>query len=113
MVSFEKTDAILSELLKVNGDDYQEEIAREEIAELIAELGKCITTLSQMLAGINHVKRCKIALGDLCGEIADVDLTINYLKLITDPELIENIKQKKIAKLREMVDNGQNQNLQP
>ena len=95
---------VLAKALQINGDDFQIDMAKEEIAELISELGKCITNLSSLLAGVNHLKRNKIVLGDLCGEIADAELTLNYLRMVTDPVLIDEFKEFKIKRLQKILE---------
>lgn len=76
--------------IEKNGEDYQLGMAMEECAELIQAInkwkrnGKMITKMDNLLE-----------------EIADVEIMLDQLKLITNQaHLIEEIKQQKILRLK-------------
>jgi hypothetical protein len=103
----EKRRGILKKALALYGTDHQVNMVKEEISELISELGKCIVNLSSLLAGINHLDRGKITEDELCGEVVDVEITIEYLKMVLSEDKINSIREQKLERLERVLDESQ------
>lgn len=73
------------------GKNLQIMMAIEEMAELTKELVKYFRKKSNPVA--------------IAEEVADVEITLNQLKLIVcDPDVVTNIKEKKLERLEKMLD---------
>ena len=84
-----KRQDIYAKLRKLNGDNHQRSVACEEMAELTKELLKVIRG-----KGVNM---------RVCEELADVEIVLEQMKLMHDPENVRvpMFKRFKLARLAE------------
>ena len=80
---------IYIEIIRSSSKEHQIRMAVEEMGELIV--------------AINHYRRGKCSLEDVVGEMVDVDITLNQLKIIYDVEDLFGVMKEK--ELREKIDN--------
>ena len=80
---------LYEQLIKLNGEDHQRSVAVGELGELINELSKFLRH-----KGVNM---------RLCEELADVEIVLEQLKLMHDPENVRVplFKRFKLARLSE------------
>jgi hypothetical protein len=80
---------LYDKLIKLNGEDHQRSVALGELGELINELSKYLRH-----KGVNM---------RTCEEIADVEIVLEQLKMLHDPENVRvpMFKKFKLARLAE------------
>jgi hypothetical protein len=89
-------DDILEKCIDKWGSDFQVELAAEELAELIEQLGKT-------LKYINQYKRGRIERDEVMEEFADVFLMMQQMRII-DSQKFDNICEYKVKRLKERLD---------
>jgi NTP pyrophosphatase (non-canonical NTP hydrolase) len=81
----------------------------EEVGELLTAINK-VRRAGGMLSGVNgneiikpekyHTPEYALKYHNLCGEVADVQIMIDQLKLMLNPETITLIEERKIERLK-------------
>jgi hypothetical protein len=92
MTITESDKELYEEAITLWGEDDQLDMAIEEMAELIE--------------AICHYRRNRKEPEDVANEIADVEIMMEQMRILIDSDaLVNEIKQKKLIRLRERVEN--------
>lgn len=67
-----------------------------------------IEECSEMITALRHLDRGRASVADVCGEIADLEIMCDQMRVIFDPHMINKIKVDKILRLRELIKNAHN-----
>ena len=93
---------ILQKAIEKYGFDAQMDICIEECAELIQAINKLKRSKKTIYGGKipkNWDVKNSLMYFNLCGEVADVEITLEQMKIMLDKEVIELIKDRKIERL--------------
>ena len=75
--------------------------ANQQIIKAIEELGELSTALARYFTKADYESNFK----NIYEEIADVEIMCNQLRLIFDSYIIDNCKEMKLNRLKELLDN--------
>ena len=70
-----------------------------------AQCDQCIEEMAELTVAIRHRSRGKTA--DVCGEIADVLIMAEQMRLLFGADAVDKIKADKLARLRRRLDGVQ------
>ena len=81
----------------------QMDMMLEESTELILACGELIHSMMK-LSRAKGEKKINMATMQICNEIADLEIMLEQAHLIFDDNLINEIKEKKLERLRKTID---------
>lgn len=72
-----------------------------------SQIDMVLEECGELIAAVNRHRRGRCSLADLAGEVADVEIIIDQLRIILGDGLVDNAKRSKLRRLAARLDEGE------